>query len=194
MKIRIRFSLPRERDAYKFSSTDLIRTGMRENAMCCVRVCVHVCEWEREWDTYSSDWRLRGRCSTAGYNLSAATSSPCSQLITTTATEDHHFEWGSQPRGQRHGHRHNQIRVQTLQLTWPINMSLEALLKMTDVWLTGDGGHVGADSEGLCGSSCSIRGTVQQLQVLQGIWVLAVAQHNSNTYMYIWAHNGFQIH
>lgn len=51
---------------------------------------------------------------------------------------------------------------------------------MTDAELTGDGGHVGADGEGLRGCSCSIRCAVQQLQVLQGIGVFTVGQHQSH--------------
>lgn len=56
--------------------------------------------------THSAVWRLRGKCSTAGYNLSAATSSPWSQLMITTTTDDHHFEWGSHPGGQGHNGDH----------------------------------------------------------------------------------------
>ena len=55
--------------------------------------------------TYSAVWRLRGRCSTAGYSRSAAASSPWSQLMITTATEDHHLECGSQPGGRPGGNK-----------------------------------------------------------------------------------------
>lgn len=54
-------------------------------------VCVCVCV------AHSELCSVRGRCSTVGYSRSAAASSPCSQLMITTATEDHHLEWGSQP-------------------------------------------------------------------------------------------------
>lgn len=56
--------------------------------------------------TYSAFSRLRGKCSTVGYSLSAAASSPCNQLMITTTMEDHHLEWGSQP-GTQNGFKYD---------------------------------------------------------------------------------------